>query len=189
MARCRRLACARRTAGRRSRRVWRVHPSTAWVIGGSYADGQFVADTVRDGLPASQSGGRYPQRTIGADAEYSRGHLLLRAELVAARWTLPVLGPRPSTIRSGPRASPSRDAIKIAPGVTAALAAITSVQRPDRHVPDVAVGRAGEPHRSAASRGPRCDTSSCAATVQHNARSRGSMRHATLPAAQVTLWF
>ena len=52
-----------------------VRPSPAWIVGASYADGRFVADTVRDGTAThSQSRPeRYPQRTIGADAEYSVG--------------------------------------------------------------------------------------------------------------------
>jgi hypothetical protein len=166
-----------------------LHPSPAWVIGASYADGQFVADTVRDGLPASQSSGRYPQRTIGADAEYSWGHVLIRAELVAARWTLPVLGSPPIDNPLWSTGVSVEGRYKIAPGVTAALRGDhlgfnnqtgTYLTLPwDAPVSRIEGGVSWAATRHLIVRG----------SLQHNARSRGPIRHETLPAAQVTLWF
>jgi len=166
-----------------------LHPSPAWVIGASYADGRFVADTVRDGLPASQSGGRYPQRTIGGDAEYSLGHVLIRAELVAARWTLPVLGPPPIDNPLWSTGVSVEGRYKIAPGVTAALRGDhlgfnsqtgTYLTLPcDAPVSRVEGGVSWAATRHVILRG----------SIQYNSRNRGPIRSATLPAAQVTLWF
>lgn len=166
-----------------------VHPSTAWVIGASYADGEFIADTVSDGLPVALDGRRYPQRTIGADAEYSWGHVLVRSELVAARWTLPVLGAPPIDNPLWATGVSVEGRYKIAPGITAALRGDhlsfndqtgTYLTLPwDAPVSRVEGGVSWAATRHVIVRG----------SIQYNSRTRGVIRHQTLPAAQVTLWF
>jgi hypothetical protein len=166
-----------------------LHPSAAWVIGASYADGRFIADTVRDGLPAAQSGRRYPQRTIGGDAEYSWGHVLVRAELVAARWTLPVLGTPAIDNPLWATGFSVEGRYKIAPGVTAALRGdhLTFNDQTGSYVTlpwDAPVSRIEGGVSWAAMRHVILRGS-----IQQNSRTRGRIRHETLPAAQVTLWF
>ncbi len=58
-------------------------PLPGLVIGASGAAGDWLAR----GLPGSGSG---QQRALGADAEYSRDHWIVRGELVFSRWALPV---------------------------------------------------------------------------------------------------
>ena len=166
-----------------------LRPVVGLILGASYADGRFIADTVRDALPASLEGHRYPQRTFGADAEYSAGHFLARAELVSARWTLPVTG---GPAFQNPLAATGlslEGRYRIAPGVTLGARvdhlgfseqAGTYVYLPwDAPVSRVEAGVAWRAARHVILRG----------TLQHDSRTRGAVRSATLPAAQVTLWF
>ncbi|MEO8521182.1 MAG: hypothetical protein ABI603_07460 [Acidobacteriota bacterium] len=60
-----------------------VTPIIGLVVGASGAAGEWLAR----GLPAA---GSAQQRAFGADAEYSRGHWIVRGELVFSRWALPV---------------------------------------------------------------------------------------------------
>jgi hypothetical protein len=166
-----------------------AHPTVGLIVGGSYADGRFIADSSRDALPPSQQGGRYAQRTWGADAEYSKGYWLVRGELVAASWTLPITG-TPS-IQNPLRATSLsvEGRYRVAPGLTAG-ARIDHLdfnqQRGsyltlpwDAPVWRVEGGLAWRASRHIVVRG----------SVQHDSRSRGSVTDATLPSAQVTLWF
>ena len=58
-------------------------PVTGLVIGGSAARGAWISDRV------PHAGGSYAQTTLGADAEYSRDHWLVRGETVWSRWDIP----------------------------------------------------------------------------------------------------
>jgi hypothetical protein len=58
-----------------------VRPTIGLILGGSYANGTFIADSVQETLPAGVANGRYSQQTFGADAEYSKGYWLFRSEL------------------------------------------------------------------------------------------------------------
>ncbi|MBK5297215.1 MAG: hypothetical protein JJE40_08660 [Vicinamibacteria bacterium] len=178
-----------------------VRPATGLILGGSFADGRFFADNLAVPVPASSSGsgytyttasattGRYHQQTWGADAEYSLGHFLARAEMVAARWRLPAIG-TPSIeepLRSTGVSVEGR--YRIAPGVTAAARvdrlSFSQVRGSyqtlpwDAPVTRVEGGVAWSATRNLIVRG----------TVQHNDRSRGTVRSSTLPALQVTVWF
>lgn len=62
-----------------------VRPLPGLLLGASAARGQWLSREV----PVAGSDGDYRQSAIGADAEYSRDHWLLRGELVWSRWTLP----------------------------------------------------------------------------------------------------
>ena len=79
-----------------------VRPTAGLVLGASFADGRFLADDLEYPDTAATApgydydapvdGGRYHQQTWGADAEYSAGYFLVRAEFVTAGWRLPAVG-------------------------------------------------------------------------------------------------
>jgi hypothetical protein len=64
-----------------------VHPVTGLVVGGSAAHGEWIDQHVMELLPAGTPA--YDQTAWGLDAEYSRDHWIVRAELVRSRWQLP----------------------------------------------------------------------------------------------------
>jgi hypothetical protein len=82
------------------RAVWK--PATGLVIGASGSGGEYLARSVRDVLPPGEAERRYRQWAAGVDAEYSRGHWLVRAEAVASTWDMPRLGtpPVPSPLKA-----------------------------------------------------------------------------------------
>jgi hypothetical protein len=166
-----------------------VRPVVGLILGASYADGRFIAETVRNSLPVSLRGRRYSQRTFGADAEYSAGHFLARTELVSARWTLPVTG---SPAIANPLVATGLSVegrYRVAPGVTvgARVDHLGFSDQPgtyaylpwDATVSRVEGGIAWRVTRHVVLRG----------TLQHDSRTRGAVKAATLPAAQVTVWF
>jgi hypothetical protein len=178
-----------------------VRPTTGLILGGSFADGRFFADNLAVPLPASgteagytyattsSASGRYHQQTWGADAEYSIGYFLARAELVTARWRLPAIGASPieGPLRSTGISVEGR--YRLAPGITAAARvdrlSFSQLRGSHQELPwDAPVTRieggvAWSATRNLIVRG----------TVQHNDRSRGKVRSSTLPALQVTVWF
>jgi hypothetical protein len=166
-----------------------VRPATGFIVGGSYANGTFIANTVQDTLPASVANGRYAQQTFGADAEYSRGYWLFRSELVSARWTLPVLGTPPIDNPLWGTGFSAEGRYRLIPGVTLGARFDrlwfndqrgSYVTLPwDAPVSRVEGGVAWSVMRHVILRG----------TVQYDTRTRGQVTSATLPAAQVTLWF
>jgi hypothetical protein len=163
-------------------------PVIGLEAGVSFADGRFLADAVEEELPAAVRNERYAQRTWGADAEYSRGHWLVRAELVSARWNVPVLD-RPwldTPLRSTGLSVEGR--YRLLPGLTVATRLDrltysgiqgTYVSGPwDAPLTRVETGVAYALTRQVIAR----------VSVQVNDRDRGEVRRATVPAAQVTWW-
>jgi hypothetical protein len=71
-----------------------VRPTAGLLLGGSAARGRFFDREVTEALPASA--GSHAQSTLGADAEYSQGHWLVRSELVWSRWNVPFATPATS---------------------------------------------------------------------------------------------
>jgi hypothetical protein len=71
--------------------AWR--PSPGLVLGVSGARGVFVAPSVTDALGSAAADSSNDQRTLGFDAEYSRGHWLVRTEGVLSSWRIPALAP------------------------------------------------------------------------------------------------
>lgn len=72
-----------------------LHPSAALALGVSIAQGEFVGDDARGALSPAQEEVRYRQRAIGVDGEVSRGHVLVRGEIVATRWETPFVSEEP----------------------------------------------------------------------------------------------
>jgi hypothetical protein len=72
-----------------------VTPLFGLTIGASAARGDFLAREVVGQLPDAHRG-RTGQDAYGIDAEYSRGHGLVRTEIVLSRWEIPMPAePRP----------------------------------------------------------------------------------------------
>ena len=68
-----------------ARAEWR--PTLAWSFGTSAARGDFVSSDALE--RAGQGGGRWPQRSLGVDAAFSRAHLSVRAEAIFSSWRIP----------------------------------------------------------------------------------------------------
>ncbi len=81
----------RQVAGRLAYR-----PGPGWTIGVSASEGRYLAESATSTLPASL-GDDYRQQALGLDLEHARGHLVLRAEVVASRWSVPPVGRAPLT--------------------------------------------------------------------------------------------
>ena len=97
-------------------------PVTGLVLGGSLSNGAFLTRALTDTLGTTGQSGRDDQTAAGFDAEYSRGHLVLRAEgdreLVA---TAAVRASVPSRTRCGRSRSTSRGATGSCPGLYVAI--------------------------------------------------------------------
>jgi hypothetical protein len=65
-----------------------ARPLTGLIVGASAARGAWLSDAVTAILPSR----RYSQRAVGADAEYSRDHWMVRGEFIWSAWDLPYLG-------------------------------------------------------------------------------------------------
>lgn len=68
-----------------------VRPVLGLVLGASAARGDYLSRGAEDAIPATARQGSYAQRALGADAEFSRGHWLLRGEGIVSRWSIPEL--------------------------------------------------------------------------------------------------
>ena len=70
-----------------------LNPTVGLVLGVSGAHGAYLARAVTDVLPPDLRDADYAQQALGADVEYSRGHWLVRAELVMSQWRIPAVNP------------------------------------------------------------------------------------------------
>jgi hypothetical protein len=179
-----------------------LRPAAGLVLGASFADGRFLADDVEDGgaAPAPVGGydsaaaptpqtGRYNQQTWGADAEYSIGHVLARAEFVAAGFRLPVVSAPALPDRLWSSGWMLEGRYRLMPGVTSGVRVdhlgFSEIQGShyaapwDAPVTRVEAGLAWNATRNLIVRG----------SVQRNSRTRGGVTASTLPALQVSLWF
>jgi hypothetical protein len=166
-----------------------VVPTMGLVIGGSFADGDFLSNAAERDLPPSLRSQRYGQQSWGFDAEYSRGYWLLRAEGIAVRWALPYLYDPPidDPITSAGISVEGR--YRIAPGLTLGarvdhigFSELTGSHETlpwDAPVSRIEAGLAWTIARHVTAR----------FSVQHNHRDRGPVTSSTLPAVQVSLWF
>lgn len=176
-----------------------VRPTAGLVLGASFADGRFLADRLEYSDTAAAStaydydaaadGGRFHQQTWGADAEYSAGYFLVRAEFVTAGWRLPVMGTPAITERLRAAGLMAEGRYRLMPGLTAAVRvdrlAFNDIQGTyqrapwDAPVTRVEGGLAWNVTRNVIVRG----------SVQRNTRTRGAVTSSTLPALQATVWF
>lgn len=166
-----------------------VRPTMGLIVGGSFADGDFLSNAAERELPAGARSHRYSQRSWGLDAEYSRDHWLVRAEGIAVRYELPYLYDPPidEPITSAGVSVEGR--YRIVPGVTigarvdrVGFSELTGTHLTlpwDAPVSRVEAGIAWTIVRHVTAR----------ISVQHNRRDRGGVTSSTLPAAQVSVWF
>jgi len=70
-----------------------VRPVLGLVLGASAARGDYLSRGAVAAVPAAARRGSRAQQAFGADAEFSRGHWLVRGEGVVSRWALPALQP------------------------------------------------------------------------------------------------
>jgi hypothetical protein len=66
-----------------------VRPVLGLVLGGSAAQGDYIADSAVAALPPAARAESRAQQAFGVDAEYSRGYWLLRTEGILSRWFVP----------------------------------------------------------------------------------------------------
>jgi hypothetical protein len=70
-----------------------VRPIAGLVLGVSASHGTFLTRALTDTLGTTGEGGSNDQIAAGFDAEYSRGHVIVRAEGILSRWRLPQSAP------------------------------------------------------------------------------------------------
>jgi hypothetical protein len=85
-----------------------LRPAAGLVLGASLARGPFVSQTAVEAAAqaavaaAAQmpvgDGHEFTQTAWGGDAEYSRGHYLLRLEAILSQWRTPILPARPDAV-------------------------------------------------------------------------------------------
>jgi hypothetical protein len=68
-----------------------VRPVVGLILGASASRGTFLARSLTDALGTTGEGGTNDQRAAGFDAEYSRGHWIVRAEGIFSTWRVPHL--------------------------------------------------------------------------------------------------
>jgi hypothetical protein len=66
-----------------------VRPVLGLVLGASASQGDYIADSAADDLPPAARAASRAQQAFGMDAEFSRGHWLLRTEGILSRWFVP----------------------------------------------------------------------------------------------------
>ena len=68
-----------------------LRPVLGLVLGASAARGEYLTRGAVAALPLAAREASRAQQAFGADAEFSRGHWLLRGEAVLSRWAVPAL--------------------------------------------------------------------------------------------------
>lgn len=173
---------------RSTRVTWRWRPGL--VIGGSAADGAYLSSTLDPLLPAGDRAGRYRQRALAADIEASAGRWMARGEVLHSRWRLPALNGDSSSRDVAALVWWGEARVRLTPGLDVALRGerlgfstvptATGVQPWEAPVTRLDAGLAFVPFRHLRVK----------AGAQRNRRPLGGrVRHDTLLAAQVAVWF
>ncbi len=68
-----------------------VRPALGLVLGASASHGAFLTRTLTNALGTTGRGNTNDQRAVGFDAEYSRGHWMLRSEGIFSIWRVPAV--------------------------------------------------------------------------------------------------
>ena len=166
--------------------AWR--PRLDWTLGASGARGEYLRSSVTDNLPVDLRKS-YRQSALGLDAEYVRGHLVLRAEAIKSWWELPPIGTPAITDPLGVLAAYLEGRYKIAPGWTVGARvdrlSFTTLQGSstwdtwDANVTRVEAGVAWSPRRHLSLR----------AVYQYNWRDTGLFSREGFIAGQIGIWF
>jgi hypothetical protein len=166
-----------------------VRPLVGLSIGGSFARGDFLADSLTSQLMPAIASRRWTQRAIGGDAEYSRDYWLVRTELVASRWHLPPVASPAIDVPLDATAWMIEGRYKLMPGLYAAarwdhlwFSRLHGDGRSDTWDANV--------HRTELGVGYTLFRSvTLKASVQRNTRDTARFNRATLGALQVVTWF
>lgn len=160
---------------------WR--PNAGLAIGGSAARGAYVSDAALASAARLSGAVRSSQTAVGADAEYSRDHWLVRGELMWNQWQVPTLS---STLDATSVFVEGR--YKISPGVFVAarvdrlgfshLAASFGSRTWDAPVTRLETGAGYYIRRNLLAKG----------SYQHNWRDGGLIRSLGLFAMQLHFW-
>jgi hypothetical protein len=162
-------------------------PATGLVLGASAARGAFVSSGAAQAAGSAGSG--LDQTAWGADAEYSRGYYLVRAEAVFSRWRLPRI--RAPYLDGALRAAAVfvEGQYRISPGLYAAarfdhlgFSEITGTSRRDTWdapVTRVEIGGGYSLQRNLLLK----------ASYQHDSRDGGRVRSMGVGALQLVYWF
>jgi hypothetical protein len=165
-----------------------VHPSPSLVLGLSVARGAFVSADAARAVDRSGTGRSLTQTAGGADLEYSKGYVLVRAETIFTQWTIaaaesPTLGSPLQAL-----ASWVEGRYKIAPGIYAAarvdhlgFSEMSGTSRRDTWdapVTRIELGGGYSIERNLLVK----------LAYQHNARDGGRMRTSDLVAVQLLFW-
>ena len=155
-------------------------PIAGLVAGVSAAHGAWLDDDVRPAGDADV----YAQNAVGLDAEYSRGHWLVRGEVIESRWRMPYLD---APLRA--RASHVEGRLRVHPRwfVAGRVDRLTfsrvvgdnQAQTWDAPVTRVEGGAGWYLRRNLVAK----------ASLQHNWRDGGRVRQRTFLAGQVLFWF
>jgi hypothetical protein len=165
-----------------------LKPAVGLVLGVSGARGPYLSSEVVNGLPPLEARNYY-QQALGFDAEYSRGHLLLRGEAIVSWWDVPFVEPPPvpSPLRAVGLYLEGR--YRIAPGWNVAarvdhlgfnqISGTTRSDTWDANVTRIEAGGSWSPWRHA----------SLKAVYQYNWRDTKRLGREGFVAGQLTLWF
>lgn len=159
-----------------------LKPVVGLVVGVSASRAPFVSTATANA--AGADAGRFMQRVVGADVEFSRGHYLLRAETVASAFDLPTIAPRLTAV-----ATMVEGRYRVTPRVHVAarvdhlgfntIAGSTRSATWEAPVARWEVGTGYSVQRNLQLR----------AAFQHNWRDGGRVRRMTALATQVLYWF
>jgi hypothetical protein len=166
-----------------------VKPATGFVVGGSFARGEFLSRDVRALLGPAADAYSYAQRAAGADLEYSRDRWVVRADAVLSEWQmpLPTHGAAPFALRAAAVALEGR--YTFLPGFYGAaraehlgfnrIAGATHVDEWDAPVTRFEIGGGAYLQRNLTAR----------VSLQTNLRDGGRITTQHLMAAQLLYWF
>ena len=98
-----------------------TRPVAGLVVGGSLSNGRFFTLALTDTLGEAARSSPNDQTAAGFDAEYSRGHLIVRAEGIASWWRLPRSAPPYIQAPLGAFALDIEARYRLLPGVYAAV--------------------------------------------------------------------
>jgi hypothetical protein len=166
-----------------------VHPVAGLIVGASAAYGPFVSSTAARGAVGDGHDGEFTQTAYGADAEYSRGYYVVRAETVFSQWRVPAVGAPVINVPLRALATYVEGRYKIRPGLYAAarvdhlgFSELTGTRGPetwDAPVTRIEIGGGYSILRNLLLKG----------SVQHNVRDGGRVTDLNLAAAQIVYWF
>lgn len=173
---------------RSTRLTWRWRPGL--VLGASAAEGAYLSSALDPLLPPGDRAGDYRQRALAADVEVSGGRWLARGEVLHSRWRVPPLTGEADARRLGSTAWWGEARVRLMAGLDLAVrgerlgfstvTAATGDQPWEAPVTRVESGLAFVPFRHVRVK----------LGAQRNRRPLGGrVRHDTLLAAQVAVWF